>query len=83
MAKRQRQKRITNKKVLAEPLSVLFVSMNFFNDTGKEVKIIRTINSYIGNPESVQPLEQVAVFVRPGGFIKLWDYGKYFHLLVE
>ena len=56
--------------------------LRFFNDTGKPIVIRTTPWTHANNPETIQPLSEGKIYIQQG-FLKLWDRGEYFQLLVE
>jgi len=66
-----------------EDIEYEFIPFGFLNDGHKEMTIRKTQLSYHANPDKIQPQDYKVLYVRPGGFIKLWDYEDSYHLLVE
>lgn len=58
------------------------IQIDFFNDTGKNVLIRTTPWTHAKNPEMIRPKMQGKIYIQQG-FLKLWDHGGYFQLLVE
>jgi hypothetical protein len=59
-----------------------YVQMDFFNDTGKNILIRTTPFTHAKNPEMIRPRTMEKIYVVQG-FLKLWDQGGYFQLMVE
>lgn len=58
------------------------IQVDFFNDTGKNVLIRTTPWTHAKNPEMIRPKMTGKIYIQQG-FLKLWDQGGYFQLLVE
>lgn len=58
------------------------IQIDFFNDARKNILIRTTPWTHPKNPEMIKPYEQKTLYVQ-AGFLKLWDQGGYFQLLVE
>ena len=54
----------------------------FFNDAKKNIVIRTTPFTHKNNPELIRPYTQEYIYVQQG-FLKLWDLGGYYQLLVE
>lgn len=68
--------------VSAVPVGGPYITLDFFNDTGKNVLIRTTPFTHEKNPEMIRPRMMEKIYVQQG-FLKLWDHGGYFQLLVE
>lgn len=63
-----------------------YFPFQFMNDTKHDIIVRQTSWSCPLNPGTVKPLELKVLWLKPGGFVKLWDYTKllgHFHLMVE
>jgi hypothetical protein len=58
------------------------ICISVFNDTNKPIMIRATPWTHAKNPETIQPKESQKIYIQEG-FLKLWDYGTTFSLLVE
>lgn len=58
------------------------IAIAFFNDAKKNILIRTTPFTHELNPEMIKPFEQKTIYIQQG-FLKLWDQGGYFQLLVE
>lgn len=58
------------------------ICISFFNDTQKPIMIWATPWTHEKNIEVIPPLTAHNIYIQQG-FLKLWDRGKYFQLLVE
>ncbi len=67
----------------AESKLETFFEFDFFNDGKKPVQLRLTTRSVKDNPESIGVQELKTIKIRPGGFVKLWDYENHYQLLVE
>jgi hypothetical protein len=73
----------TYDKTATSKVSVDFpICMDFFNDTGKVIHIRTTPWTHAKNPEVI-PIRRGAKIYIQSGFLKLWDEGHSFRLLVE
>jgi hypothetical protein len=58
------------------------IAIDFFNDSRKPINIRTTPWTHAKNPEVILPLESKKIYIQQG-FLKLWDNGDHFQLLVE
>jgi len=58
------------------------ICVDFFNDSRKPINIRTTPWTHAKNPEVILPLESKKIYIQQG-FLKLWDNGDHFQLLVE
>ena len=84
MAKRQRKQRVVNKSISDDiATKMAYIGFDFFNDTNEKIAVRTTPRSSNLNPVVIDSQESKRIFIRPGGFLKLWNYGLYYALLVE
>jgi len=73
----------TYDKNATSKITVIFpITLDFFNDTGKPVHIRTTPFTHAKNPEVIPVRKSAKIYVQ-SGFLKLWDEGHSFRLLVE
>lgn len=77
------EKEFNEKLGLTRPTKDQVTEFDFFNDTKKSIHVRIVPTSYEKNPEVIFPLEIKKLYVRPNGFMKLWDCGDKFVLLVD
>lgn len=65
------------KRLVPYPLVI-----DFFNDARKNILIRTTPFTHKNNPEMIRPFMSEKLYIQQG-FMKLWDHGGYFQLLVE
>jgi len=68
-----------------EEIKAEFFPFEYLNDTKHDIIVRQTPTSYPNNPGVIKPLQLVKLYIRPGGFMKLWDYTDtlgHYHLLV-
>ena len=86
MAKPKKKVKSANSVEIEEEIKAEFIPFSYFNDTKHDIIVRKTPLSYPGNTDVIKPLQFVTLYLRPGGFMKLWDYTEssgHYHLLVE
>lgn len=72
--------KLCNIKLTGEPQK--FTEFEFLNDGKKPVHVRTTTESSPNNPRIIERLEMKKLYIKQKGFLKLWDYEKYYHILV-